>query len=80
MTDDKKYQNESEFKIISITLSILVQPFAVSLVAQIPIGYYNGVTGTGATLKTQLYVINLSLHYNSKYQHFLKFLNNNFKT
>ena len=57
MTDDKKHQHESEFKIISITLSLIVQLFAVSLVAQIPIGNYNGVTGTGATLKTQLYII-----------------------
>ena len=44
-------------KLLRLRFFLLVQLFAISLVAQIPIGYYNGVTGTGATLKTQLYNI-----------------------
>ncbi|MDD2799696.1 MAG: endonuclease [Bacteroidales bacterium] len=43
--------------IFRFRIFLLLQLFVLALVAQIPVGYYNAATGTGATLKTQLYTI-----------------------
>jgi endonuclease I len=57
MTVKKNIKMNLNSKLLRLGLFLLVQLFSVALVAQIPIGYYNGVSGTGSTLKTQLYNI-----------------------
>jgi len=42
------------FRLFILALAILI---AQNINAQAPAGYYDGATGTGATLKTQLYNI-----------------------